>query len=98
MEWLVLALLALATAAFVAPPLRGRDGPGAEGPGPGETERRAREERRRLLERLRSIDADCEAGRISREERLRRRRALAAPLLAASARPGAPAPPPEGER
>ena len=95
MEWLVLALLVLATAAFVAPPLRGS---GVEGPGPGETARRAREERRRLLELLRTIDADCEAGRISREERLTRRRALAAPLLAASGRPGAPAPPPEGER
>ena len=95
MEWLVLALLVLATAAFVAPPLRGS---GVEGPGPGEAARRAREERRRLLERLRSIDADLAAGRICREQRLERRRQLAAPLLAASEGPGTPAPPPEGER
>ena len=95
MEWLVLLVLVLATAAFVAPALRD---PGGGGPGPEEAARRALEERRRLRELLRAIDADYAAGAISREERLQRRRALAARLLAASARPGAPHPPPGGVR
>ena len=89
MEWIVLALLVLAAAAFIAPALRE---PGREGPGPAEAARAAREERRRLLGQLRAIDADFAAGRVSREERLARRRELGPPLLAVSGDPGAPGP------
>ncbi|MCY4639572.1 MAG: hypothetical protein OXC94_04440 [Chloroflexi bacterium] len=94
MEWAVLALLVLAAAAFIAPALRES---GREGPGPQEAARRAREERRRLLEQLRSIDADFAAGRVSGEQRLERRRALGPRLLATYRNPGAGASAPEGE-
>ncbi len=85
MEWLLLAVVVLATAAFVAPAFRES---GREGPGPAEAARQAREERRRIMGEFRAIDAARAAGRLSAEERLARRRALAPRLLAAAREPG----------
>lgn len=79
MEWLVLVVLALIAAALVALPHRdGRDRV-AEA----ELEHVALiEERRLLLQELRELDEDATAGRISSEDRLSGRRALAPRLRA----------------
>ncbi len=78
MEWLLLAAIVLATAAFVA---RGLRAPGEEPAEPPGSAREALEERRLLLA---EIDAEAAAGRLSAEERRERRRALAPRLLAAT--------------
>ena len=83
MEWLLLAALVVAAAAFVVLPglVRGRvaDLP----PTRADQERELlAEERRVLLAELRDLDEDAAAGRISAEDRLAGRRALAPRLRA----------------
>lgn len=76
MEWLVLLIVAAGAAAYIALPA----------PGPGELPEEAGEalrvERRALLAMLREFDDDAATGRISAEDRLEGRRALAPRLRA----------------
>lgn len=74
MEWAVLVLLAAVAAALIVLPLRGWSG----GPSPFELEQWALlEERAGLYAELHELDEDAAAGRISAEDRMRGRRALA---------------------
>ena len=79
MEWLVLALFAAAAAVPIGLPLR-RGAPAPPPPSGGGP----REERARLLAELRELDDDAASGRISADERLSGRRALAPRLRAAT--------------
>jgi hypothetical protein len=79
MEWLVLVVLVLLAALLIALPRRTGSDAGADA----EREQAALiEERRLLLAELRELDEDAAAGRISGEDRLAGRRALAPRLRA----------------
>jgi hypothetical protein len=74
MEWLVLVLLALLAAVLIALPRHAANNDA----GDAELDQAALvEERRLLLAELRELDEDAAAGRISGEDRLAGRRALA---------------------
>ena len=79
MEWLVLVVLVLLAAAFIALPHRASGDRQAEAE---LTQAALIEERRLLLSELRELDEDAAAGRISSEDRLAGRRALAPRLRA----------------
>lgn len=79
MEWLVLVVLALLAAALIALPHRGGRDRVAEA---GLEHTALLEERRLLLSELRELDEDAAAGRISSDDRLAGRRALAPRLRA----------------
>src|SRR5579859_6673861 len=79
MEWLLLIVFALVAAALIALPRRSSRGAVAEA----ELAQQALlEERRLLLAELRDLDEDAAADRISTEDRLAGRRALAPRLRA----------------
>lgn len=73
MEWLVLVALALLAATLIALPLRASRVPTSADL----SEEALIEERRLLLSELRELDEDAAAGRISSDDRLTGRRALA---------------------
>jgi hypothetical protein len=79
MEWLVVVALALLAAVLIALPLRASR---PEEPSAALEEDALVEERRVLLGELRELDEDAAAGRISSEDRLAGRRALAPRLRA----------------
>ncbi len=80
MEWLLLVMLALVAALIVAPPLW------TAGEQLADDGVDLAAERARLVAELRELDEDAEAGRISRQDRLEGRRALAPRLRAVTER------------
>lgn len=78
MEWVIVVVLALGAAAFIAAPWR-RATERADGAAAIEA---LREEREMMHAELRELDDDAAAGRISSEDRLQGRRALAPRLRA----------------